>query len=97
MTWRVTKPERLVPLSELGAVFAKYGRLKAGISLDSEDGFVTIQLVLSHEADVSLGLVATACADDVQYLADVATMRALCRQHDIPLISLEEALNRKGK
>lgn len=91
------KAGRLVPLADVAEVLARYGRLRAGVSMDSEDGFVTVQIILPHEADCSNGLAATACADDLQYLADIATMRALCQQYGIPVITLEEALDRIRK
>lgn len=91
----VPKRERLVALRDVAAVLARHGRLRAGITMDSEDGYVTVQIILPHEADETAGLDAVSCADDLQHLADVATLYALCKKYDIPVDGLEAAINRK--
>ena len=77
-------------MAEVVAVLARYPMLRVAPVVDHEDG--VLALTVSVAADEDDGLQVLALADDLRYVADMATIRHLSSRYDIPAARLEALL-----
>lgn len=90
-----------VILAEVAEVLARHGRLRCIPDVEARDGRLAITLTLAPRPAAAAGsegaeaLAVASLADEVQYLVDVAAMRALCHRYNIDSRVLEALLDKK--
>lgn len=84
------KRKGLAVLAEVVAVLARHTRLRVTPTVDMENGVMS--LVVTATADGDDGLQVLALADELKYVQDVATVRAICGSYNIKPEQLEALL-----
>ncbi len=76
-------------IAEVAATLVRYNHLRCALDIDLDDGslLVTLQVVGEPGDPYVLSL-----RDDLRYIHDVATLRAIATRYDIPAAALEALL-----
>lgn len=78
-------------LAEVAEVLARYGRMRCVPTVERSGDHVALTVVVEGDGDLTL----LALHDDLLYVADIATLRALCAKYGIATESLEDYVNKQ--
>lgn len=78
-------------LAEVAAVLAKHGGVACALTVEVKDGGVRLTI----ETEAQMDLYSVELLHELRYVADIATMRALCAKYDISTESLEAYVHKQ--
>lgn len=84
------KSKSIAILAEVVAVLARYPGLRVAPEVDREDGVVSLKI--SIEADGVDGLTVLALHDELKFVADIATVRAITAAYNIDKALLQDVV-----
>jgi hypothetical protein len=86
----IQKTKGIAVLAEVVAVLARYPGLRVAPVVDREDGVVS--LTISVNADGVDGLTVLALHDELKFVADIATVRAIAACYNIDKARLDDVV-----